>query len=152
MPRIPGPMLSTVRVMFGGFAILTVVPTLRRRSGTCSVSCWRNCIVVCLAFKWFVCVCSQTRLGPGPPQRGVASARGGFPCLHKRSWGSQRAFFARWGGEARKIRVSLVGARGSHALSAFVVACSSGRYGVSPLGWEVSKRAPVGSSPALAGS
>ena len=59
---------------------------------------------------------------PWPTPAGAASASGGFPPrsttegersegLHKRSRGPRRAIFARWGEEARKMRVPLARAR-----------------------------------------
>src|ERR1700692_1213710 len=58
-----------------------------------------------LRFEWLCCVCSQTRLGPGPRQQGRQVQEEGFPTL-----GTERS--AEWRGrsaaevctsEARKI-------------------------------------------------
>src|ERR1700684_4590212 len=65
-------------------------------------------------FEWLCCVCSQTRLGPGPRQQGRQVQEEGFPTL-----GTERS--AEWRGrsaaevctsEARKIGVPLVARQG----------------------------------------
>ena len=65
-------------------------------------------------FEWLCCVCSQTRLGPGPRQQGRQVQEEGFPTL-----GTERS--AEWRGrsaaevctsEARKIGVPLVTRQG----------------------------------------
>jgi hypothetical protein len=65
-------------------------------------------------FEWLCCVCSQTRLGPGPRQQGRQVQEEGFPTL-----GTERS--AEWRGRsaaevctsvARKIGVPLVARQG----------------------------------------
>src|ERR1700728_4593423 len=65
-------------------------------------------------FEWLCCVCSQTRLGPGPRQQGRQVQEEGFPTL-----GTERS--AEWRGrsaaevctsDARKIGVPLVARQG----------------------------------------
>src|ERR1700722_144384 len=66
-------------------------------------------------FEWLCCVCSRTRLGPGPRQQGRQVQEEGFPTL-----GTERS--AEWRGrsaaevctsEARKIGVPLVTRQGA---------------------------------------
>src|ERR1700677_2895423 len=66
-------------------------------------------------FEWLCCVCSQTRLGPGPRQQGRQVQEEGFPTL-----GTER--LAEWRGrsaaevctsEARKIGVASCRAPGT---------------------------------------
>ena len=65
--------------------------------------------------EWLCCVCSQTRLGPGPRQQGRQVQEVGFPTRNKMEGGRRPVCTS----EARKIGVPLARARDGRPLSRF---------------------------------
>src|ERR1700691_2285582 len=65
-------------------------------------------------FEWLCCVCSQTRLGPGPRQQGRQVQEEGFPTLEteRRAEWRGRSAAEVCTSEARKIGVPLVARQG----------------------------------------